>query len=56
MQFRQVQATLHSWFGIVVLWSVFLIFLPGLLPISELKSISGLNQKIFISKSTSQFP
>ncbi|MGX5698737.1 PepSY-associated TM helix domain-containing protein [Acinetobacter kookii] len=29
MQFRQVQAILHSWFGIVVLWSVFLIFFTG---------------------------
>lgn len=29
MQFRQVQATLHSWFGMVVLWSVFLIFFTG---------------------------
>ena len=29
MQFRQVQATLHSWLGIVVLWSGFLIFFTG---------------------------
>ena len=29
MQFRQIQATLHSWFGIIVLWSVFLIFFTG---------------------------
>ena len=29
MQFRQIQATLHSWLGIVVLWSVFLIFFTG---------------------------
>ncbi len=29
MQFRQVQATLHSWLSIVVLWSGFLIFFTG---------------------------
>src|SRR5690606_37243850 len=29
MQFRQIQAILHSWLGIVVLWSVFLIFFTG---------------------------
>lgn len=29
MQFRQIQATLHSWLGVVVLWLVFLIFFTG---------------------------
>ena len=50
MQFRLVQATLHSWLGIVVLWSGFLIFLPAPLPTLELKLTSGLNLKFFIFK------
>ncbi|MCH7313188.1 PepSY-associated TM helix domain-containing protein [Acinetobacter sp. ANC 3882] len=29
MNFRQIQAVLHSWFGIVVLWGIFFIFLTG---------------------------
>ncbi|QER39718.1 PepSY domain-containing protein [Acinetobacter suaedae] len=29
MNFRQVQATLHSWFGIIFLWLIFFIFLTG---------------------------
>lgn len=29
MNFRQIQAILHSWFGIIVLWIIFFIFLTG---------------------------
>lgn len=29
MNFRQIQALLHSWFGIIVLWIIFFIFLTG---------------------------
>ena len=29
MRFRQVQAILHSWFGIIVLWLIFFIFFTG---------------------------
>ncbi|MCH7383278.1 PepSY domain-containing protein [Acinetobacter dispersus] len=29
MNFRQIQAILHSWFGIIVLWVIFFIFLTG---------------------------
>lgn len=29
MNFRQIQAILHSWFGIIVLWVIFFIFFTG---------------------------
>lgn len=29
MNFRQIQAVVHSWFGIVVLWGIFFIFFTG---------------------------
>ncbi|MEC8568954.1 MAG: PepSY-associated TM helix domain-containing protein, partial [Pseudomonadota bacterium] len=29
MNFRQIQAIVHSWFGIVVLWGIFFIFFTG---------------------------
>ncbi len=45
MNFRQIQAILHSWFGIIVLWVIFFIFLRALLLIFERKLMFGHSQK-----------
>ena len=44
MNFRQIQAILHSWFGIIVLWVIFFI-LRALLLIFERKLMFGHSQK-----------
>ena len=49
MQFRQIQATLHSWLGIVVLWSVFLIFFTGSIAYFRIYSVIFLALSLYLN-------
>ena len=49
MQFRQIQATLHSWLGVVVLWSVFLIFFTGSIAYFRIYSVIFLALSLYLN-------